>query len=183
MYPTERLAKAKHDAVCVACRRLIKEGELRRGIAQPDGSWHSVHPTCLEAYEEQLAAKAVREPPSVRAAKRARLVERECQRCGADYADPPEEARGDQRCRYPTVGGRLCGGPLVEVDADDRAAEVHVVRCSRCRGEMRVRGRPYPLEGAPARIVELYERYHATVRCADCEAAAGEVAFSLDGGT
>jgi hypothetical protein len=182
MYPSERLAKAKHDAVCVACRRLIKEGELRRGIAQPDGSWHSIHPECLKAYEEHLAAGAARKPPSLRDAKRAELVERECQRCGAAYADPPREVRDGQRCRYPVRKG-LCGGPLVAVDADDRAAEVHVVRCSRCRGEMRVRGRPYPLEGAPARIVRLYERYHATVRCADCEAAAGEVAFSLDGGT
>jgi hypothetical protein len=178
VYPTERLATAKHDAVCVACRRLIKEGELRRGIAQPDGSWHSVHPECLEAYEERLAAEAVRPPPSARGAKRAELVEHECQRCGAAYAGWPEEVV--ERCRRSTGRGKVCGGPLVAVDTDDREAEVHVIKCSRCSGEMRVRGRPHPLPGAPARIVELYERYRATVRCADCEAAAGEVSFGLD---
>jgi hypothetical protein len=173
MYPTERLAKAKHDAVCAACKRLIKEGELRRGVAQVDGTWHSIHPQCLDAYEEQLAAGAAERPPSVRAAKRAELVEHKCSSCGENYAGRPEDVV--DRC--------VCAGPLVDVDTDDRPAEVHVVHCSACRQAMRVRGRPYPLDGAPARVVKMYEDYLARVLCADCEAARGGGGFGLDRGT
>jgi hypothetical protein len=163
----------KFDSICAACGRLIKAERPRRGIRQLDGTWHNIHPDCRDAYEQKLADKTVKRPGYVRPT--AELVERECQRCGAFYAGQAGDVI--DRCRYLLGAGKPCDGPLVDVDADDRDAEVTTVKCAECEWPMRVRGYLEPKEGAPAWLRAAYERYRPV--CEDC--ADGVTAAAVPG--
>jgi hypothetical protein len=148
---------ADFDCFCGAdCGGWIKEGTPYAKISA-GGSWPTVylHPGCVDDFKAKLVRKLkpaqnVPRPAPV-------LVERECQRCGADYAGQAGDVV--DRCRG-------CDGPLVDVDADDREAEVTTVECAECEWPMRVRGYLEPREGAPAWLRAAYERYRPV--CADC---------------
>jgi hypothetical protein len=145
---------ADFDCFCGAdCGGWIKEGTPYAKISA-GGSWPTVylHPGCVDDFKAKLVRKLkpaqnVPRPAPV-------LVERECQRCGADYAGQAGDVV--DRCRG-------CDGPLVDLDADDREAEVTTVECAECEWPMRVRdtssrGREPPPGSAP--------RTSATGRCA-----------------
>jgi hypothetical protein len=150
---------------CAAnCGGWIDEGDPYGKIAAGgDRPTAYIHPGCADRYKRLLAANQtpVRNAPRRREPE---LVERECQRCGAAYAGPPEDVV--DRCRAPGINGKPCDGPLVDIDADDRAFEVTTVDCADCRQPMRVRGRLQPEGPAPAWLRAAYDRYRPV--CEDC---------------